>query len=270
MGTDMESHNLMSEEMVVPINIVPAKTCSLPRLSVAGLGLCFSGVLAVGLFKQRKVTSTSALDLLTYDETTSCSKAGDGCLDTKCCSDPTLTCFKQDDGWADCKAACAAGKVDPNSPEEFQTVWSCDVLSVQVDGTTGSTGPPPSAQPPSAQPPSAQPTTQQPTTQPTELPPNACKCTTDGPDGAWKVGTVGANAWCKEGKQGCCEPSEGRMCDGDSTESGAEAESADKPAQTIPSKIMCDLNAKIPQLCPGQTECPKCGAKDGQCSCPDN
>jgi hypothetical protein len=69
-----------------------------------------------------------ACDAFTAPNSTACSKAGDGCLNTQCCEDPKLTCFKKNDHWADCKPSCEKGKVDPNSPKEHQSPWSCDVL----------------------------------------------------------------------------------------------------------------------------------------------
>merc|ERR1711923_299899 len=58
-----------------------------------------------------------------------CSDAGKGCLNTGCCNDKSLTCFKKNDGWADCKPACEAGASDPNSPDDHKSPWSCDVLT---------------------------------------------------------------------------------------------------------------------------------------------
>jgi len=58
-----------------------------------------------------------------------CSKAGDGCLKTRCCQDPSLTCFKKNDDWADCKQTCEPGKVDPNSPKDQQSPWNCAKLT---------------------------------------------------------------------------------------------------------------------------------------------
>merc|ERR550532_3796943 len=55
-----------------------------------------------------------------------CSKGGDGCLETGCCQDPQHTCFKKNDKWADCKKTCEPGKVDPNSPKDEQSPWSCE------------------------------------------------------------------------------------------------------------------------------------------------
>jgi len=57
-----------------------------------------------------------------------CSKAGDGCLESGCCRDPSLTCYEKNDHWADCKTHCDAGKVDPNSPKEHQSPWTCNTL----------------------------------------------------------------------------------------------------------------------------------------------
>jgi hypothetical protein len=61
-----------------------------------------------------------------------CSVAGDGCLTTGCCQDPSLKCFKKNDKWADCKKTCEPGKVDPNSPEDQQSPWSCTEMTMVV------------------------------------------------------------------------------------------------------------------------------------------
>jgi len=59
-----------------------------------------------------------------------CSKGGDGCLETGCCQDPQHTCFKKNDKWADCKKTCEPGEVDPNSPKDQQSPWSCERMTM--------------------------------------------------------------------------------------------------------------------------------------------
>jgi len=54
-----------------------------------------------------------------------CSKAGEGCLETGCCRDPTRTCYMKNAEWADCRKSCKAGSIDPNSPKGTQAPWSC-------------------------------------------------------------------------------------------------------------------------------------------------
>lgn len=58
-----------------------------------------------------------------------CSAAGEGCLQTGCCKDKDLTCFTKNEHWADCKRTCEAGKIDPNSPKDLQSPWSCDTAN---------------------------------------------------------------------------------------------------------------------------------------------
>jgi len=60
-----------------------------------------------------------------------CSPAGQNCHASKCCEDPSLTCYEKDDEWASCKPTCTPG-VDSNDPAEFQTPWSCNVLGSQA------------------------------------------------------------------------------------------------------------------------------------------
>merc|ERR1712151_403168 len=54
-----------------------------------------------------------------------CSVAGEGCLNTGCCKDPSLTCYVKNEHWADCRKSCEPGKVDPKSPKHLQSPWSC-------------------------------------------------------------------------------------------------------------------------------------------------
>jgi len=62
---------------------------------------------------------------------TKCSKSGDGCMKTGCCEDPEMTCFEKNANWSDCKPACKAGEVDPNSPKNMQSPWTCRVLQMK-------------------------------------------------------------------------------------------------------------------------------------------
>jgi len=56
-----------------------------------------------------------------------CSEAYGSCMTTRCCTDPSLSCYEKDQWWGTCKDSCIQG-VDPNDPVEFQTPWTCSVL----------------------------------------------------------------------------------------------------------------------------------------------
>eukprot|EP00439_Symbiodinium_sp_Y106_P000483 s289_g1.t1 len=52
----------------------------------------------------------------------------ENCAETRCCTSPGSTCYKKDDGWATCMASCVPG-IDYSEPPQYQTPWSCEVLS---------------------------------------------------------------------------------------------------------------------------------------------
>lgn len=56
-----------------------------------------------------------------------CAADGQDCRSTKCCSNPSSSCFQKDPSWAECKARCVPG-LDMNDAPEFQTPWSCNRL----------------------------------------------------------------------------------------------------------------------------------------------
>jgi len=72
--------------------------------------------------------------------TGSCTTLGQDCRGSKCCSDPGLTCFEKDQWWASCRASCTPG-VDHSEAPEYQTPWSCSVLSDDVLTTASTTSP---------------------------------------------------------------------------------------------------------------------------------
>jgi hypothetical protein len=61
-----------------------------------------------------------------------CPAAGQDCRSAKCCSDPGMTCYEKDDGWASCMQFCTPG-VHSDDPVEYQTPWNCHVLSTTTD-----------------------------------------------------------------------------------------------------------------------------------------
>jgi mevalonate kinase len=67
-----------------------------------------------------------------------CSKDGENCADTKCCSNQASTCYKKNDHWASCNATCNE-KMKYNTEtkkfeEQAEKVWDCHKLSCSVNG----------------------------------------------------------------------------------------------------------------------------------------
>eukprot|EP00419_Tripos_fusus_P029245 CAMPEP_0172709934 /NCGR_PEP_ID=MMETSP1074-20121228/55358_1 /TAXON_ID=2916 /ORGANISM="Ceratium fusus, Strain PA161109" /LENGTH=166 /DNA_ID=CAMNT_0013533259 /DNA_START=60 /DNA_END=557 /DNA_ORIENTATION=- len=60
-----------------------------------------------------------------------CSKLGENCYGTKCCSIPGTQCYLKKDKWATCRVACNPGPdpVDANSDH-----WSCTTLGERAPG----------------------------------------------------------------------------------------------------------------------------------------
>ena len=89
----------------------------------------------------------------------------ENCAETKCCTSPDSTCYKKDDGWAACITSCVPG-IDDTEPPQYQTPWSCEVLSPTLPSTLPPTTPPTSPAPttlPPTLPPTAPPTSPPPT-----------------------------------------------------------------------------------------------------------
>jgi hypothetical protein len=63
-----------------------------------------------------------------------CSKEGEDCSKTQCCSEPGAQCYKQSNFWAQCKYDCKSGK-DP--ARSWEPAWSCDPLGIRTPGTGG-------------------------------------------------------------------------------------------------------------------------------------
>jgi len=54
-----------------------------------------------------------------------CSDNTVSCMDTRCCEDPEMRCFKKDQWWASCRANCTPGTVRIADPQEKRTPWAC-------------------------------------------------------------------------------------------------------------------------------------------------
>lgn len=57
-----------------------------------------------------------------------CSKVKENCNVTKCCQDPTLTCFEKNAEFATCTTSCQPG-IHPKDAKQWRTPWSCQALS---------------------------------------------------------------------------------------------------------------------------------------------
>lgn len=60
-----------------------------------------------------------------------CSFAGENCLDSKCCSQAGMQCYKKDQWWASCTHQCTPG-VDTHDERQFQTPWQCAPLGFRT------------------------------------------------------------------------------------------------------------------------------------------
>lgn len=56
-----------------------------------------------------------------------CSKAGQDCSSTLCCSSVGQQCFRKNQYWAGCRTSCTPG-IDPSDPPRYQTPWTCEML----------------------------------------------------------------------------------------------------------------------------------------------
>lgn len=57
-----------------------------------------------------------------------CSEIGQDCTQTHCCRDPAFSCYAKNPWYAGCRDRCTPG-IDPGDAPEYQTPWSCKVLT---------------------------------------------------------------------------------------------------------------------------------------------
>jgi len=65
------------------------------------------------------------------DDKKKCSKEGENCWDTRCCSDSKQTCYMKNSLWAGCLDTCEPGK-HAKDPVEVRSPWTCFI--VQKEG----------------------------------------------------------------------------------------------------------------------------------------
>merc|ERR1712151_1285685 len=57
-----------------------------------------------------------------------CADSGEDCRSTRCCNDASMKCYEKSEYWAGCKTSCEPG-IDPHDPEEYQSPWTCNLVS---------------------------------------------------------------------------------------------------------------------------------------------
>jgi len=60
-----------------------------------------------------------------------CSKSSENCLETRCCRDAGLACFKKNSSWAHCKTVCTDG---PDPTDSDHLPWKCEQLGGRTPG----------------------------------------------------------------------------------------------------------------------------------------
>lgn len=78
-----------------------------------------------------KIITKDDVQVVNFDDgvdRSHCSAKEEDCRDSKCCKNPALSCFEKNDKWASCHLHCVEG-VHAADPPEWQTEWSCKVLS---------------------------------------------------------------------------------------------------------------------------------------------
>merc|ERR1719195_1698054 len=75
----------------------------------------------------------------------SCTANGENCMASKCCSDPSMTCFKKNDHWASCNQTCNEKMKWNHDTQKFEEqdekVWDCAALSEPAKGASPSPEP---------------------------------------------------------------------------------------------------------------------------------
>lgn len=80
--------------------------------------------------KQVKIASAKHASAAFLALPATCSADGDDCRSTRCCSS-SFQCFEKNAEWATCTEICSPG-IHANDPSEFQTPWTCRVLTKEA------------------------------------------------------------------------------------------------------------------------------------------
>merc|ERR1712187_342890 len=113
-----------------------------------------------------------------------CADSGEDCRSAMCCNDASMKCYEKSEYWAGCKTSCEPG-IDPNDPEEYQSPWTCNLLSSSPAPTELPTDVPTAAP------------TQLPTLSPTDEPTTPLATPTPQPSTAVEVGV------CSDSSEDC-------------------------------------------------------------------
>merc|ERR1712127_881062 len=85
-----------------------------------------------------ELLSAASIANVMVKEENACSFNGESCLETKCCAESGMTCYKKNEGWASCNATCNEKMMWNTSTNKFEEqaekVWDCHKLSCSVNG----------------------------------------------------------------------------------------------------------------------------------------
>jgi hypothetical protein len=89
-----------------------------------------------GLPNGELLSAASIADVMVKEEN-ACSFNGESCLETKCCAESGMTCYKKSEGWASCNATCNEKMMWNTSTNKFEEqaekVWDCTELGNEPD-----------------------------------------------------------------------------------------------------------------------------------------
>jgi len=103
---------------------------------LAAIAVCL--VMRSGSVSHEPLLRVDTLERLVGLEEKKCGTPTNSCLESKCCLDKGLTCFRKNDQWANCNITCKIG-ISHMDPEKYRTPWSCDILG-PTNGDSSSPG----------------------------------------------------------------------------------------------------------------------------------
>jgi hypothetical protein len=81
------------------------------------------------------LSAASIADVMVKED--ACSFNGESCLETKCCAESGMTCYKKSEGWASCNATCNEKMMWNTKTNKFEEqdekVWDCTALGNEPD-----------------------------------------------------------------------------------------------------------------------------------------
>merc|ERR1719382_1693873 len=106
----------------------------------------FLGLAGTAANEHHEHTNASSVHHHSSDDEKKCSKEGENCWDTRCCSDSKQTCYMKNSLWAGCLDTCKPGK-HPKDPVAVRSPWTCFIVQKE-----GPALPPPDYRPPTLPP----------------------------------------------------------------------------------------------------------------------